>query len=114
MHHFASSESMNWYCAHREGHLQPSINPSFEFINKYDAFYIDKKHDETSKEKVIYLTFDAGYNNGNIDRILDVLKEENVTAAFFILGHLIESETELVKRMFEDGHAVCNHTFSHD
>ena len=110
---FASSESMSWYCAHREGHLQPSINPSFEFINKYDAFYIDKKHDETSKEKVIYLTFDAGYNNGNIDRILDVLKEENVTAAFFILGHLVESETELVKRMFEDGHAVCNHTFSH-
>ncbi len=109
----ASSETMSWYCAHRDGHLQPMINSSFEFIDDYDAFYIDKNHNDNCLEKVIYLTFDAGYDNGNVKKILDVLKEEKVTAAFFILGHLIENDTELVLRMFNEGHSVCNHTFSH-
>ncbi len=109
----ASNGIMSWYCAHRDGHLQPKINSSFEFIDEYNAFYIDKKHDDKCNDKVIYLTFDAGYNNGNVDRILDVLKKEDVKAAFFILGHLIENDTELVNRMFKEGHFVCNHTFSH-
>ncbi len=110
----ASYEIMSWYCAHCKGHLQPRSDRAFDFIEKYDAFYIDKLHDDENNDKVIYLTFDAGYNNGNIDKILDVLKKENVSAAFFVLGHLIEHDTELVIRMFEEGHNVCNHTFSHE
>ncbi len=109
----ATSRSYSWYCAHCKGHVQPLIDDSISFIEKYDGFYIDKKHSDSCDEKVIYLTFDAGYNNGNIDRILDVLKRENVTAAFFVLGHLIDKETALVERMFNEGHLVCNHTFSH-
>ena len=61
----------------------------------------------------MYLTFDAGYENGNIERILDVLKEKNVKGAFFVLSHLIEANTDLVKRMADEGHLVCNHTMSH-
>ena len=110
---FASSTTYSWFCAHRRDNLQPRMDSSFNFIDKYDAFYIDKVHGDDCAEKVIYLTFDAGYNNGNIDTILDVLKDENVPAAFFVLGHLIEQNTELVMRMFNEGHLGCNHTFSH-
>ena len=110
---FASSPTYTWFCAHRRDHLQPISDSSFNFISEYDAFFIDKNHGDDCDDKVIYLTFDAGYNNGNIDTILDVLKDENVPAAFFVLGHLIEDNTELVTRMFNDGHLVCNHTFSH-
>jgi peptidoglycan-N-acetylmuramic acid deacetylase len=59
------------------------------------------------------LTFDAGYENGNVERILDVLREQNVKAAFFVLGNLIQKNTDLVNRMFDEGHLVCNHTYSH-
>jgi peptidoglycan-N-acetylmuramic acid deacetylase len=109
----AVSEAYNWFCVHRKDHLQPKADSSFSFIEKYNAFYIDKNHGDECYEKVIYLTFDAGYENGNVARILDTLKEENVPAAFFILGNLIEKETALVVRMQNEGHLVCNHTFSH-
>ncbi len=109
----ASAESYSWYCAHCRDHVPPKADTSFDFIDDYDAFYIDKEHSDANTDKVIYLTFDAGYNNGNIDKILDTLKEENVSAAFFVLGHLIESDTALIERMFNEGHLVCNHTFSH-
>jgi peptidoglycan/xylan/chitin deacetylase (PgdA/CDA1 family) len=62
---------------------------------------------------VIYLTFDAGYENGNVEKNLDVLKEEGIKGSFFILGNLIERNPELVKRMAEEGHLVCNHTVNH-
>ncbi len=110
---FAASQSFSWYCAHCKGHVQPIADSSLGFIDKYNACYIDKKHSDSCEEKVVYLTFDAGYNNGNIDKILDTLKEENVSAAFFVLGHLVENNTELIERMFNEGHLVCNHTFSH-
>ena len=61
----------------------------------------------------MYLTFDAGYENGNIEIILDKMKEADVKGAFFVLGNLIRSNTDLVKRMFDEGHLVCNHTYCH-
>jgi len=64
-------------------------------------------------DKVIYLTFDAGYENGNIEKILNVLKEENVAATFFILDNMIAKNKDLVKRMIDEGHTVANHTFKH-
>lgn len=110
----ADSESYNWYCVHVKDHIQPRAGAELLFVEEYDGYYID--HNHTSQEdpdKVIYLTFDAGYENGNVARVLDILKEESVTAAFFILGNLIEKNTDLVKRMVEEGHTVCNHTVKH-
>jgi peptidoglycan-N-acetylmuramic acid deacetylase len=66
-----------------------------------------------TEEKVIYLTFDAGYSTENVEKILDVLKEEEVTAAFFILPAIYKYTPEVAKRMSEEGHLVCNHTYSH-
>lgn len=103
----------SWYCAHRPDHKQPVIDPSLIYVQDYNGYFIDKNHGDDSPDKVVYLTFDAGYENGNVSKILDVLKEENVTGAFFILGNLIEKNGELVSRMFDEGHLVCNHTYSH-
>ena len=108
-----SETSHSWYCAHRKDHLQPVADSNFSFINDYDGFYIDKKHGDNAQEKVVYLTFDAGYENGNVKTVVDILNEENVEGAFFVLGHLIEENTDLVRSMFENGHLVCNHTYSH-
>jgi peptidoglycan-N-acetylmuramic acid deacetylase len=66
-----------------------------------------------SSEKIAYLTFDAGYENGNVEKILDTLKEKGVVGAFFILKNLIDRNPDLVKRMCTEGHFVCNHTASH-
>ena len=64
-------------------------------------------------EKAIYLTFDAGYENGYTATLLDILKEEKVPAAFFVVGNFIEENPELVKRMTDEGHIVGNHTMHH-
>ena len=62
---------------------------------------------------MLYLTFDAGYEAGYTEQILDVLKQHNVRAAFFVVGNYLETSPELVKRMAEDGHIVGNHTWHH-
>ena len=72
---------------------------------------MDKK--ATDDDKVVYLTFDAGYENGNVEKILDTMKEEQVTGAFFILSNLIDRNPQLVLRMANEGHIVANHTSSH-
>ena len=110
---FASEKSYNWYVKRNSEHVQPSIDTPLSFISELGGYYVDKKADENSQSRVIYLTFDAGYENGNIARILDVLKEEEVVACFFVLSHLINSEPLLVKRMADEGHTVANHTASH-
>jgi len=109
---FAVNE-ISWYFKKNNEHKQPKLDKDLEFINDYSCYYLDPRHGDNDDEKVIYLTFDAGYENGNIERILDVLKEKEVQGAFFVLGHLIEKNTDLVKRMVNDGHLVCNHTMSH-
>lgn len=106
--------SYNWYCVHVKDHVQPRVGADLSFAEDLDGFYIDHRHQSwEDAEKVIYLTFDAGYENGNIAKILDILREEEVTGAFFILGNLITKNTDLVKRMAEEGHTVCNHTVRH-
>ncbi|MBR2615462.1 MAG: polysaccharide deacetylase family protein [Clostridia bacterium] len=64
-------------------------------------------------EKVLYLTFDAGYENGNVEKIVDILEENEVTGAFFVLRHFVEENTALCKRIKENGNLVCNHTSRH-
>ena len=110
----AATNEYSWYCKREKDHKTPEMPSEFEFVTEYNAYSYDKEHSSyDDKEKVIYLTFDAGYENGNVEKILDILSRKKVTAAFFVLGNLIESNTELVKRMSEEGHLVCNHTYSH-
>lgn len=98
----------NWgICFDKDGE-KPRIDIGEEALAKYDAHYIGN-----TKEKKIYLTFDCGYENGNTEAILDALKEHNVSATFFVVGHYLESAPELVKRMVEEGHTVANHTYHH-
>ena len=104
---------MGWYCTRNKDHKQPLAAPELRFVEEYGGYYIDKTHGDQNSEKVVYLTFDAGYENGNVEKILDVLKAENVKGAFFILGNLITKNTELVRRMANEGHTVCNHTNRH-
>ena len=63
--------------------------------------------------KVLYLTFDAGYENGYTDKILDTLKKKEVPAAFFLVGDYLERNADLVRRMVQEGHIVGNHTMNH-
>lgn len=110
----AEGKSHNWYCVHVKDHVQPRVGADLAFAEELGGYYIDRRHPSMEDaEKVIYLTFDAGYENGNVAKILDVMKEEGVTGAFFILGNLITHDTELVKRMADEGHLVCNHTVRH-
>lgn len=110
----AEGEAYNWYCVHVKDHVQPRVGAELAFVEELGGYYIDHKHQSAEDaEKVIYLTFDAGYENGNVAKILDVMKEEGVTGAFFILGNLITHDTDLVKRMADEGHLVCNHTVRH-
>ena len=109
-----ASGEYSWYCKRAKDHIQPSLPTEFEFINEYDCMYIDTAHTEPdAAEKKVYLTFDAGYENGNIEKILNVLNENDVRGAFFILSNLINTSPELVKRMADEGHLVCNHTENH-
>ena len=108
-----SAEAYGWYVVRNKENKQPSTDPRYSFIEKYNAFYINKNFGDECGDKVIYLTFDAGYSNENLESILKTLKEEGVSAAFFILGNLIIKSPEVVKKMAEDVHLVCNHTSKH-
>jgi peptidoglycan-N-acetylmuramic acid deacetylase len=83
------------------------------YIEQYNGYYVDRKHGDDCEEKVIYLTFDAGYENGNIEKILDVMSQKQVKGAFFVLSNLVDKNTDLVIRMADEGHLVCNHTSTH-
>lgn len=88
---------------------KPSIpKKTQELFEKYDTYYMDPR-----EEKVLYLTFDEGYENGYTAPILDTLKKCEVPAAFFITGSYLDREQDLVKRMVEEGHIVGNHTENH-
>ena len=98
----------NWGLSYPNPGQAPVGNATKEELAQYDAYYLG----DTS-QKVIYLTFDCGYENGYTEKILDALKKHDAPAAFFVVGHMIESAPEIVKRMAEEGHIVGNHTFRH-
>jgi len=98
----------NWGLSFPKEGEPPTGSATVEQLKQYGAYYIG----DTS-QKVIYLTFDCGYENGNTGKILDALKKHNAPAAFFVVGHMIESAPEIVKRMAAEGHIVGNHTFHH-
>ena len=86
----------------------PVANATYEDLKQYDAYYA-----ENTDQKVIYLTFDAGFENGNTPAILDALKKHNVPATFFVVGNFLSDNPDLIKRMVEEGHIVGNHTYTH-
>lgn len=108
----AKNTSCSWFIK-RNGTSQPILAKEQEIIYKYNAYYIDNSLSDNSENKVLYLTYDAGYENGNIEKTLDILKKENVPAAFFILDNILLKNCNLVTRMIEEGHLVCNHTKKH-
>ncbi|MBR4206113.1 MAG: polysaccharide deacetylase family protein [Clostridia bacterium] len=103
----APAAALGWYCPHEKDGKRPSAPAEAGKLEEHGAYYLGKD------EPVIYLTFDAGYENGNVEKILDVLKDEDVPAAFFILENLVSRNPDLVKRMAEEGHTVANHTAKH-
>lgn len=98
----------NWGLSFPEEGKTPTGNATIDELKQYNAYYA-----QATEEKVIYLTFDCGYDNGNTAPILDALKKHNAPAAFFVVGTLIESDPELICRMAEEGHIVGNHTYHH-
>lgn len=103
-----SASSTSWGLSFQEEGKRPVGNASVEELAQYDAYFA-----EDTKEKVLYLTFDCGYENGNMPAILDALKKHHVPATFFVVGNFIKDNPELIKRMVQEGHIVGNHTLTH-
>ena len=104
----SSSASTSWGLSFQEEGKRPVGNASIEELAQYNAYYA-----QDTQEKILYLTFDCGYENGNMPTILDALKKHNVSAAFFVVGNFLKDNPDLVKRMVSEGHLVCNHTMTH-
>lgn len=104
-----SNKKIGWGIKRNDNHEQPDLGS----VNKE---LIDENNDiamGNAEDKYVYLTFDEGYEAGYTEKILDILKENDVKAAFFITGHYLNSAEELVKRMIDEGHIVGNHTVNH-
>ena len=98
----------NWGLSFPTEGESPVGNASVADLARYDAYYLG----DTS-QKVIYLTFDCGYENGYTEPILDVLKKHQAPAAFFVVGNMIETAPDIIRRMAAEGHIVGNHTYHH-
>ncbi|MBQ6695824.1 MAG: delta-lactam-biosynthetic de-N-acetylase [Lachnospiraceae bacterium] len=103
-----AAQAENWGLGFGAEGTTPTGNVSAKELEKYNAYYVGD-----TKEKVIYLTFDAGFENGNTEPILDALKKHDAKATFFVVGHYLETAPDLIKRMVEEGHTVGNHTYHH-
>lgn len=103
-----TQEAAGWGLSFGESGEQPAGNASREELVQYNAYFMGD-----DSEKVLYLTFDCGYENGNTEPILDALKAHDAPGTFFVVGHFLETAPDIVKRMAEEGHAVGNHTYHH-
>ena len=104
-----SNKPLHWGFKKSQNHEPPFAGQeSDQLLGKYDAFYLGN----TAKNN-IYLTFDNGYENGYTSQILDVLKKKKIPATFFVTGHYLDDQPELVKRMVKEGHIVGNHSWYH-
>lgn len=103
------AKTIGWGIPRAENEEQPWPGQEYDdIIRNNDAYYIGP-----ADEKVVYLTFDAGFENGNMPAILDALKEGEAPGLFFLTGHFMETHPELVQRMVDEGHIVGNHTYYH-
>lgn len=106
-----STKKYSWYIVRDKNHGMSGCDNSFP-LEQYDAFYVDRVCAEKN-EKVMYLTFDCGYENGYTEQMLDVLKKHNAKGCFFVTMTYIRDNPDIVKRMKEEGHQVGNHTVHH-
>lgn len=104
----ASGDSQSWGLSFQEEGQRPVGNATIEDLKKYNAYYA-----QDTSEKILYLTFDSGYENGNTPAILDALKKHAAPAVFFVVGNYIEDNPELVKQIVSEGHIIGNHTMTH-
>ncbi len=104
-----STKKIGWGIQRGKNHAQPNLGiENLKIINEFNGIAMGN-----NENKDIYLTFDNGYEAGYTEKILDVLKENNVKAAFFITGQYLKTSEDLVKRMIKEGHIVGNHTMKH-
>ena len=104
-----SNEKIGWGIKRNNNHTQPDLGAKNKLlIERYNGIAMGN-----NEENIIYLTFDSGYEAGYTQKILDVLKEKNVKATFFITAHYLNTAPEFVKRMIDEGHIVGNHTVNH-
>lgn len=102
------ADSYGWGYKKAENHQPPEVGKYGNILKDNGGYYIDE-----SGEKTVYLTFDNGYEAGYTEYILDTLEEKEVPATFFITGHYVRSQPELVKRMLKDNHTLGNHSDHH-
>lgn len=103
-----SSSKNDWGLSYQKNGETPTGNADSEFLKTYNSYYVGD-----TDNKIIYLTFDAGYENGNTEKILEALKKHNVPATFFLVDNFIKTSPEIVKKIVADGHIVGNHTTTH-
>lgn len=104
----STSAEGNWGLSFQQEGKPPVANATADYLKQFNAHYV-----EDTTDKKIYLTFDAGYENGNTAPILDALKKHNAPATFFLVGNYLSTSPDLVKRMVDEGHIVANHTYHH-
>ena len=104
-----SNKKIGWGIKRNDNHEQPDLGKTNQTLLEEN-----KGICLGSNEKInIYLTFDEGYEAGYTPKILDVLKQNNVKATFFITAHYLNTQSDLVKQMIDEGHIVGNHTVNH-
>ena len=104
-----SNTSIGWGIKRNDNHEQPDLGKkNKELIEKYNGMAMGNK-----ENKYVYITFDLGYEAGYTENILNTLKENNVNATFFITAHYVNTASDLVQRMINEGHIIGNHTVNH-
>ena len=104
----SSSASTSWGLSFQEKGKRPVGNATIKELAQHNAYYA-----QDTLEKILYLTFDCGYENGQMPAILDALKNHNVSATFFVVGNFLKDNPDLVRRMVNEGHTIGNHTMTH-
>ena len=104
-----NNKKIEWGIKRNNNHIQPDLGSENKRIIEANGDIAIGNKDEP----FVYLTFDCGYEAGYTNTILDILKENNVKAAFFVTGHYVNSAGDLVQRMISEGHIVGNHTVNH-
>ena len=103
-----SNKKYGWGIKRANNHKQPELKEYLNILNKYDGIALG-----SNEKPYVYLTFDAGYESGYTEKLLEVLEKNQVNATFFITGHYLNTASDLVERMISEGHIVGNHTVNH-
>lgn len=104
-----STKKIGWGIKRNDNHSQPDLGAvNKKIIDEFDGYAMGN-----AEKPYVYLTFDVGYEGGYTNQILDVLKENEVKAVFFVTGHFVNTSEDIVKRMIDEGHIIGNHTYKH-